>query len=337
MLADSDRLENNLEDILSKTVFFIEDSIEEAFAIAESSRDELANIKNELFMIQQEIDGYIDKLDSNEEQLQQRRREVEQRYKKMDKTNQKAESLVRRMGVVKAFLGGEILDANDQFDELRNKEKLAFKIIQAQEAERKRVAREIHDGPAQSITNLVLRTELFRQTLKEDKEQAINELDDFKDIVRSSVKDIRKIIYDLRPLSLGDIELVPTLRKYINDFITETGIIVELIIYGEVRALPSSYEVTIFRLVQEALTNMRKHSDASCGRVQVEFTKNDIKLVISDDGKGFNQNDDFKDSYGIITMKERCRLLQGDFKISSELDKGTRINIILPLDTERKG
>ena len=383
ILVDSDNLGNNLEDIMAKTISFIEDSTQDVFAIAESSREELDNIKNELLLIQQEIDEVIDKLDSKEkenkearqrlmevsqqfdrysereikkvyelaedtsieiavlrekeEQLQQRRRELEERYKKMEKTNSKAESLVSRMGVVKDFLDGELVDINDQFDDLRNREQLAFKIIQAQEEERKRVAREIHDGPAQSMANLVLRTEVVQQILKEDKDQAINELDDLKDIVRSSVKDIRKIIYDLRPMSLDDLGLVPTLRKYIDDFTTETGIMVELMIRGEERTLPSSYEITIFRLVQEALTNMRKHSDANSGRVQIEFTRNDIKILIIDDGRGFDQNDDFKNSYGIISMKERCKLLQGDFKISSEPGKGTRISIVLPLDIERKG
>jgi len=383
ILVDSDNLGNNLEDIMAKTISFIEDSTQDVFAIAESSREELDNIKNELLLIQQEIEEVIDKLDSKEkenkearqrlmevsqqfdrysereikkvyelaedtsveiavlrekeEQLQQRRRELEERYKKMEKTNNKAESLVSRMGVVKDFLDGELVDINDQFDDLRNREQLAFKIIQAQEEERKRVAREIHDGPAQSMANLVLRTEIVQQILKEDKDQALNELDDFKDIVRTSVKDIRKIIYDLRPMSLDDLGLVPTLRKYIDDFTTETGIMVELMIRGEERTLPSSYEVTIFRLVQEALTNMRKHSDANSGRVQIEFTRNDIKILIIDDGRGFDQNGDFENSYGIISMKERCKLLQGDFKISSEPGKGTRINIVLPLDIERKG
>jgi len=247
----------------------------------------------------------------------------------MENTNNKAESLVSRMGVVKDFLDGEIVDINDQFDDLRNREQLAFKIIQAQEEERKRVAREIHDGPAQSVANLVLRTEIVQQILKEDKEQALNELDDFKDIVRSSVKDIRKIIYDLRPMSLDDLGLVPTLRKYIDDFTTDTGILVELMIRGEERALPSSYEVTIFRLVQEALTNMRKHSDANSGRVQIEFTRNDIKILIIDDGKGFDQNSDFENSYGIISMKERCKLLQGDFKISSVQNQVKELELIL--------
>ncbi|MFN2364005.1 MAG: sensor histidine kinase [Halarsenatibacteraceae bacterium] len=382
-MAELDSLGNNLEDILAKTVSFIEDSTQDVFAIAESSREELENIKNELLLIQQEIDEVIYKLDNKEkenkearqrlmevsqqfdrysereikkvyelaedtsveiavlrekeEQLQQRRRELEERYKKMEKTNTKAESLVSRMGVVKDFLDGELVDINDQFDDLRDREQLAFKIIQAQEEERKRVAREIHDGPAQSMANLVLRTEVVQQILKEDKEQAINELDDLKDIVRSSVKDIRKIIYDLRPMSLDDLGLVPTLRKYIDDFTTETGIMVELMIRGEERSLPPSFEITIFRLVQEALTNMRKHSDANSGRVQIEYTRNDIKILIIDDGKGFNQDDDFENSYGIISMKERCKLLQGDFKISSEPGKGTRISIVLPLDIERKG
>ncbi|MGM0420355.1 MAG: sensor histidine kinase [Bacillota bacterium] len=298
---------------------YSEEDIKEVYALAEDTSVEIAVLRQK------------------EEQLQERRRELEERYKKMMQTNQRAESLMSRMGVIKDFLSGENVDISGQFDDMRNREKLAFKIIEAQEEERKRVAREIHDGPAQSLANLVLRTEIAQQLLKENWQKAEKELEDLKDIVRSSVKDIRKIIYDLRPMSLDDLGLIPTLRKYIDDFSANTGILVELQIRGEEHSLPASYEITIFRLIQEALTNMSKHANANSGRIQLEYTRHDIKILIIDDGEGFDLEENRSDSYGLISMRERCNLLQGDFEIKSTPGQGTRIRIILPLEIGEKG
>lgn len=274
-------------------------------------------------------------LQEKEEQLKNRRQELEERIVSLRNTVKKSEQLVSRVGVVRDYLYGELNNLSDHFEDMRQKQKVAIKIIQAQEEERKRVAREIHDGPAQSLANLVFRVELTQKLVDKDLEKAREELEELKGIVRSSVKDVRKIIYDLRPMSLDDLGLIPTLRRYINKFIDQTGICIELKVIGEEKRLPSSHEVTIFRLIQEALNNIYKHAGASNGKVSIEYVNQQINLLITDDGQGFNVNEVEEDNFGIISMRERCDLLNGKLNITSGRNKGTRINILIPIDANR--
>lgn len=271
-----------------------------------------------------------------EEQLKKRRSELEKRLINIKNTFKKAENLVSRIGVVKDYLHGELSDLSEQFDDLQQKQNLAIKIIEAQEEERKRVAREIHDGPAQSMANLVFRVELTQQLIDKDVEEARDELESLKEIVRGSVKDVRKIIYDLRPMSLDDLGLVPTLKRYIDRFEEETDIIVDLNIIGNQRRLPPSHEITIFRLIQEALNNIHKHAEATQSTIRFEFTTKHVNLLIVDNGKGFNQDEVDQDKFGLINMRERCELIGGKINIQSQENKGTRIHIKIPLDNEEE-
>ncbi len=270
-------------------------------------------------------------LKEKEEQLKERRCELEERVVNLKKTVKKADNLVSKVGIVMDYLQGELSDLSEQFDDLRQKQRVAIKVIQAQEEERKRVAREIHDGPAQSLANLVFRVELTKQLIDKDLDKAKNELSELKGIVRLSVKDVRKIIYDLRPMSLDDLGLIPTLHKYIDKFNRQGETVIDLRVLGEQRRLPSSHEVTIFRLIQEALNNIDKHAKATFGRVSLEYTKNQINLLIHDNGKGFKENEVNGDKYGLISMKERCELLGGEIDIKTSIDHGTRIKITIPV------
>jgi len=270
-------------------------------------------------------------LKEKEEQLKSRRFDLEGRLVNIKGTVKKAENLVSKVGVVRDYLYGELNDLSEHFDDLRQKQQVAFKVIEAQEEERKRVAREIHDGPAQSLANLVFRVEFVQKLLDKDLSKAKNELDSLKNLLRMSVQDVRKIIYDLRPMSLDDLGLIPTLKRYIDKYIDQTRIMIELKIRGEERRLPSTYEITIFRLIQEALNNIYRHSDAYLGKINIEYLKDNINLVIVDDGKGFNSKEIEGDKYGLIGMRERCELLNGKLDINTQINKGTRINIQIPI------
>lgn len=273
-------------------------------------------------------------LREKEEQLKERRRNLEKRTVRLKKTIKKAEKLVSRVGVVRQYLFGELGNISEQVDNMRQKQKIALRIIEAQEAERKRVAREIHDGPAQSLANLIFRVELSEQLLDEDIEKARKELQELKGIVRSSVRDVRKIIFDLRPMSLDDLGLVPTLKRYIEKFVRDTEINIDFRVIGTEERLKSAYEVTIFRLVQEALNNIYKHSGANAGKVILEFAEQQVNIAISDNGVGFDTDDIPGNKYGLISMRERCQLVNGEFDIVSKKNQGTRINIHIPLKKE---
>ncbi|ACL70929.1 sensor histidine kinase [Halothermothrix orenii] len=270
-------------------------------------------------------------LREKEEQLKKRRAELENRLINLKRNIEKAENMVSRVGVVHDYLLGELSNLSEQFDDLRQKQQLAIKIIQAQEDERKRVAREIHDGPAQSIANLVFRVELAQKLMDKDLKKARNELEDVKELVRLSMQEVRKIIYDLRPMSLDDLGLIPTLRRYINKFNEQTKIIIDFNILGPKRRLPNTYEITIFRLIQEGLNNIYKHSKASTGTVTLEYTPEQINILISDDGIGFKPEEVGANKFGLVSMRERCELLGGKLDLFSEKNKGTKIKITLPI------
>ncbi|SJZ44733.1 sensor histidine kinase [Selenihalanaerobacter shriftii] len=271
-----------------------------------------------------------------EKRLRKRRDELERRIKELKTTVERAENLVSQIGIVKEFLNNDLQQFSSQIENLKQKEQLGIKIIEAQEEERKRVAREIHDGPAQSLANVVFRLEYSEKLLDKDIEKAKTELNDLKDLVRKSLQDVRKIIFDLRPMTLDDLGLIPTLKKYINDFINKTSLDVQLKVISNNTKLKSSYEVAVYRIIQEALNNANKHANAKRVDVKLELKSKLINVVINDDGSGFDveqtlENATESDSFGLLSMKERAELLRGNLKFHSTLGKGTKIILKIPL------
>lgn len=272
---------------------------------------------------------------TEEQQLIQKRNELERRHKLAKETAIKAESLVSKVGVAMGYLSGGLKDLTEELEDIREKQTLGIKIIRAQEEERKRVAREIHDGPAQLMANLVIKSELCEKLVDKNPDQVKLELDSLKELARVSLKDIRKIIYDLRPMSLDDLGLIPTVQRFITNYIDETKQNVEMVVFGETAPLSPIVELAAFRLIQEALNNVRKHAAATDIKVKLEFKEDSIKIVISDDGKGFDKGNvkskDIDGGYGLLSMKERVELLNGKLEVISTPGKGTKVFASIPL------
>ena len=336
-----DNIKIELEEVHKKIVNIIRDldhlerlNRQARIRLMEMSRDFHKYTEADIKEAYEEAEGTAIKiavLREKEEQYKARRRDLEKRLISLEKTIAKAEQLISRVSVIKDFLAGEIGYLSEEYDDLKEKQKLAIKVIQIQEEERRKVAREIHDGPAQSIANLVFRVELIENLLDKDINKAKAELTELKSLVRSSIQDIRKIIYDLRPMSLDDLGLIPTLASYIDKFVKETGIEINFTIIGNQKRLSNTYEVTIFRIVQEALNNIFKHARARSGKVRLEYGLDNINLLIIDDGIGFDPVEINGEKYGLASMKERCTLLGGRINIESRPKRGTIIKIILPL------
>ncbi|NLO38425.1 MAG: sensor histidine kinase [Ruminiclostridium sp.] len=270
-----------------------------------------------------------------------RRNDLERRIKEAFVTVSKAESLVSQVGTIMDYLSGDLSNLNDHLDDSEKRKYLAIRVIKAQEEERSRVAREIHDGPAQSMSNVVLKAEICEKLIDINIDQARSELQNLKKIVRESLKDVRRIIYDLRPMSLEDLGLLPTLQKYVESFSLETGIDIIFHRRGlDMVVDDKNLNLTIFRVVQEALNNIRKHSKAKTGEVRVEFTPLSVSLKISDNGQGFDANalqvakDDHSSGFGLMSMKERIELMLGKMEISSQPGKGTVVKVVLPHSEE---
>ena len=206
-------------------------------------------------------------------------------------------------------------------------------VINAQEAERQRLSRQMHDGPAQALSNFILQTEIAMRLLNVDIEQARGELVALKSAAMGNFQKVRNFIFELRPMMLDDLGMVPTIRRYADVFKEQSGVEVNVTITGTDRRLESYIEVKIFRAFQELLGNAARHGQASLIKVQMDLTDNQLKLVVDDNGKGFDpvlisQGG----SLGLRLIKERVELLGGNFMVDSIVGKGTRVILSVPIN-----
>lgn len=269
-----------------------------------------------------------------EQNLRRQRDELETRLRNLGGTVSKAEQLVSQVGVVLDFLGNQMNVAFAQLANLQNMHALGAQIIRSQEEERRRLARDIHDGPAQAIANIVFRAEVCERLIDSDSERAKSELKALREHIRNTLTEIRKIIFDLRPMAIDDLGLVPTIRGILDIFREQYGLSTEIAVRGREQRLESHVEIGIFRIVQEALNNVVKHAQASGIRVRVEFIPNGVTVVVDDDGIGFDAEgrEIPAGHYGIMGMRERIQLLEGKLSIVSSPHRGTKVMISVPLE-----
>ncbi|WMM26855.1 sensor histidine kinase [Tissierella sp. MB52-C2] len=346
------KLEDELKSVQTKMIEIIE-QVEKLEDLDKRSRRNLLNkSKNFNLFNEDEIrEAYdlanairVDLLLKREEEknLVEKRIDLELRLKNSYKVYKKAENVNKQIAVATEYLMGNANNISDTVDELSKKHYLGIKIIEAQEEERQKVARDIHDGPAQSLANVIVKAELCEKLLDMNQERAKDELNNLKGIIRLTLKEVRRIIYDLRPMSLDDLGLIPTLERYISIFQEETEIKVAFKPYGKFDDLDSAVQVAIFRIIQEALSNIQKHSQAQSATIIIEKTLNKINLLIIDNGVGFNP-DDYKkgcnsisSGFGLMSIRERVELLNGKFNITSSSNVGTKISLSMPLVDEEE-
>jgi two-component system, NarL family, sensor histidine kinase DegS len=209
------------------------------------------------------------------------------------------------------------------------------RVIQAQEDERLRVSRQMHDGPAQTMTNLVLRAEICERLLDIDAARAKAELSGLKSAVNTTLQDTRRFIFDLRPMILDDLGLEPTLRRYVQQFTEKHKMEVGITINGLNGRLPNQLEVAVFRIVQQALSNVAAHAHAAHAQVTIEATGEGITVIVEDDGAGFNVDDSrLRDPkmMGLTTMRQRAEMFGGQINFDSTPGRGTRVVTTLPVD-----
>lgn len=266
--------------------------------------------------------------------LRQRRDEMTRSMARIRDISVKADEFVYKVDIALTFLSGNLNGFNQQIGGVQQKQFLGGRIIIAQEEERKRVAREIHDGPAQTMANVVLRAEYCCKLNEINPAEVGAELTNLKQVVRDSLQEIRRIIFNLRPMTLDDLGLIPTVKRYLSELENSSQIRLEVNCV-EFR-MPNAYEVAFFRLIQESITNARKHAEASLIKVVIDVVDQEFKVEVCDNGKGFNLEQVLtetagKESFGILSMKERFELLAGKLEINSSLGIGTQIKASIPL------
>lgn len=212
------------------------------------------------------------------------------------------------------------------------------RIIQAQEEERQRLARQMHDGPAQSLTNFILQTEICQRLFDRNPARAAEELSVLKSTATVTFQKVRDFIFDLRPMMLDDLGVVPTVRRYVDSFKEKNDIGVELDIIGEERRLQNHREVMIFRGIQELMGHARDYANAEKMDIKLDISASRIKISVQDNGRGFDAEAAFNSEEAIqdprvqnlLTLREKFELIGGGATIYSSETEGTTVRLELP-------
>lgn len=271
-----------------------------------------------------------------EKQLRSRRDDLERRIADLLCTIERADQLVSQVTTVITYLTSDLKNVGEALETARHKQEFGIRIIQAQEEERKRLSRDIHDGPAQMLANVLLRSGLIEKTYAEKGPLlAFKELSDLKEMVRNALYEVRRIIYNLRPMALDDLGLIPTLKKYLSTIGEyEKSVEIHFRTAGPEQRFQSDFEASVFRLVQESVSNALKHGNAKDIWVKIEWLRDIMNINIKDNGQGFDQKEVKDKSFGLIGMRERIDLLKGNMKISSTIGSGTTIHFQIPLEVK---
>lgn len=263
--------------------------------------------------------------------MQSREELAEAAVKLEDEAQQLAERNVQlaRLNEENARLLGAIRD----HDRLRGQ--LIEKIIAAQEDERKRIARELHDETGQSLTGLLVGLKYVEgaQTLAAMRERTA----DLKRLAVKTLEEVHKLSVDLRPAMLDDLGLLVAVRSFVKDFGTQHGLAASFEAAGLEGRLPPLWEVTLYRIVQEALTNVAKYAGATRVTVRFERVGDRLTATIEDDGVGFDPSvigRDGREHLGLLGMQERIALLGGEFRLHASPGLGTRVEVTAPLPHE---
>lgn len=204
-------------------------------------------------------------------------------------------------------------------------------LVNAQETERQRLSRQMHDGPAQALSNFILQTEIAMRLLDVDAGQARDELNNLKTSAMGTFQKVRNFIFELRPMMLDDLGLVPTVRRYSDAFKEQTGLDVTVTVTGNERRLESYLEVMLFRAIQEVLGNAARHSQATLVKVSLDLGEDRVRVSIDDNGKGFDADSALRgNSLGLKLIQERAEMLGGNFEVDSAMGRGSRISFAVP-------
>lgn len=278
-----------------------------------------------------------------ESNLRVRRDNLEQTLAKLKNIAAKAERLVSQVGVALNFLADSLGSVNEQIEDMQAIEHVGQEILRGLEIERKRMAGDIHDGPVQDLANLVVQLEVCERLFRSGRQsEAAESYSSLKTIAQGTIGQLRRIIYDLNPMTLDDLGLIVTVKNFLNNHTNQTGVDTQFVLLGKEIRLDTQVEMALFRIIQESVNNSRKHSQARRIDVTIEYAPRHIVTEIKDDGIGFDLQDvrgkiRTGKHYGILSMESRINVMHGSLSIQSSVGKGTVILVRIPLENDDRG
>ena len=241
-------------------------------------------------------------------------------------------------------VGERTLEVQTLYEELQHKEELRGRllenVISAQEDERKRIARELHDETGQALTGIIMSLEVAQAALDREPTAVSQRLETARSLATQSIAAIRRLVVDLRPAALDDLGLVPAIRAFARSRLEEKGIGLEMQVSGMTNRLSPAVETCLFRVTQEAVTNVIRHSEAKSAHIELQQDNGVVSLLVRDDGKGFDLHQilnslDPARALGLAGMEERVSLLGGQLTVESSPGNGTLVRARIPTEEGR--
>ena len=209
---------------------------------------------------------------------------------------------------------------------------LSGRLIQAQEEEQMRLARDLHDDLSQSLALLSVELEMFGQSPPAEPVKISGRMQEFSTQVKRLSSEVHRLSHELHPAKLEQLGLVAALRGFCNEFAVAHEMAIEFADRSVPRAMPEAAALCLYRIAQEALYNVVKHSGGTAARVELTMEAREVRLVIADDGVGFDPKTmSANGSLGLVSMSERARYVQGLLSVESHAGKGTRIEVRVPI------
>lgn len=308
---------------------------------AEHTEDEIRSAYEAVSIIQ--INLAIER--EKEQMMRVERDKLEIRLRYLYSVVVRAEHMALSIGSVLSYLSTQVSGVLWKIEAVQKDKFVGARIIKATEEERYRISREIHDGPAQDLANVLFMTTITERLMDKDMAEAKNTLEELRAEIRKCLTSVRQIIFDMRPMVLDDLGLPQAVEQLIRLFGERGKLRGTFSLEGTYYPLPKHVEIAIFRIVQEALNNVVHHAKTDKVRVRMHYTDQALTVLIADDGVGFNTNrvpeekeePDALDMetqrrlrgrhFGVIGMEERAKIIGATIQILSEPGKGTKVHL----------
>jgi PAS domain S-box-containing protein len=240
----------------------------------------------------------------------------------------------------KIYISSIVRDITDRVQAAELRTRLLEQVIFAQEEERRRIARELHDETGQSLMSLLVGLKAIEasQALEEAQTQARQ----YRGFAAQALDEVRRLAMGLRPSVLDDMGLTPALERYAAEYMRTYGIAVDFHGQGLESRLPSALEITLYRIIQEALTNVAKHAAATIVSIVIEHLGSSVRAIVEDNGRGFDVEATLRSlrvtkHFGLLSMRERAALVNGSIMFESTPGSGTTVCIKVPLENAHNG
>lgn len=273
-----------------------------------------------------------------EYQYRKQRDRMEVQLRHLEKTLRTAEQLATKLGTVMSYMTSHLSNMVTKMEVASKNKFLGVQIIKAQEEERLRVSREIHDGPAQLMTNLIYQSSVCERLVDMKPDEAKHGLQELRRQIKGCLTEVRHIIFDMRPMSLDELGLIPALKQLVNR-LEERGVLkIDFQVDGKEHPLENHVEVCLYRMIQEALNNIHRHAHVTEAKIRMLYAPDHLALAVADEGVGFDMNE-VKEArrqgsgdghFGFIGMEERAGIIGATFTVVSKPGSGTKIHIKLP-------